>query len=360
MLVSKKTLKLSQPFTTGSGVVLKAPEVTYEVYGKPNAPVIYIAHGGLSDQHAAGRYNESDPAPGWWDGLIGPGKAFDTDRYRVICANALGGMFGTTSACSINPDTGHRYGPLFPTLTLIDMVRFHKAFLDELGVERIEVMAGPSMGSLHSLQMAALYPDFVGAVVAVATAGRMPPSGMAMHHLMMNFIKMDPDFQGGWYDTSKPLLALKYIHQTMRIYYTHEKLLKQVCWDPIPEGPQSQDLRARAVNGYLSGTPDLDVKGRDPNCYLTLLTAINSYDLGRDAESYEAGVRRIRCPVLLMNIDTDCEFDISWAQEVADILNAVRPGQARVELLRSPWGHLGCVRETAQMSGHVKEFLSRR
>lgn len=359
MLVEKKTLQLSQPYTTGNGCVLKQPQVVYEEYGLAEGPVIYIAHGGLSDAHAAGRYSDSDPLPGWWDALIGPGKPFDTDRYRVICANSLGNMGGSTSPASINPDTGCRYGPLFPQITLIDMVRFHKAFLEELGVERLEVMAGPSMGSLQSLQMAALYPDFVGAVVAVATAGRMPPSGLAMHHLMMNFIKMDPEFQGGWYDTAKPLLALKYIHQTMRIYYTHEKIIKRLAWDPVPEGPDAQDVRARAVNAYLASTPDLDVRGRDPNCYLALLSAINSYDLGRDAASFAEGVRRIRCPVLMMNIDTDCEFDVVWAEEVAAILNEANPGQARVELLRSPWGHLGCVREGEQMSAHIRGFLSR-
>lgn len=359
MIVEKQKLKLSQPFTTESGAVLNAPEVVYEEYGNPNGPVIYIAHGGLSDQHAAGRYSDSDPAPGWWDDLIGPGKVFDTERYRIICSNSLGGMAGTTSARSANPATGHRYGPLFPRITLIDMVRFHKAFLDELGVDSLHLMAGPSMGSLHSLQMAALYPGFVGGVISVATAGRMTPSGMAMHHFMMNAIKMDPDFQGGWYDPSRPLLALKYVHQVMKIYYTHEKIIKMLAWDTVPEGPNSQDTRSAAVNAFIAGTPDIDTRDRDPNCYITLLEAINSYDLGRDAESYEAGVRRIRCPVLLMNVDTDGEFDIAWAEEVAEILNAANAGQAEVVELKSPWGHLGCVREGAQMAEAIAHFLPR-
>ena len=359
MLVEKQFKELDEPFVTEGGAVLRKPVVAYEEYGNPDGPVILLCHGGLSDQHAAGRYAESDPAPGWWDPLVGPGRVIDTDRFRILAANSLGSMAGTTSPRTVNPDTGCRYGPLFPKITLIDTARFHRAFLEAMAVDRLHLMAGPSMGSLQSLQMAALCPDFVGGVVSVATAGRMTPSGMAMHHFMSNAIKMDPQFQGGWYDVDRPLLALKYIHQVMRIYYTHEDIIKQATWDAVPEGPDSQDRRAQAVNQFLSATPDVDVLNRDPNCYVTLLDAINTYDLGRDCESFEAGVRRITCPVLLMNIDTDCEFQPRWAREVFDVLEAARPGQATLEVLRSPWGHLGCIKEFDQMAEHMGAFLKR-
>lgn len=357
MLVESKTHALSKPFVTSSGFTLKQPVVAYEDYGPPDGPVILIAHGGLADHHAAGKRAESDAAPGWWDDLIGPGKAFDTGRFRVLCANSLGSMFGTTCARSIDPDTGKRYGPTFPEVTLIDMVRFLKAFLDDLGVRRLHLMAGPSMGSLQSLQMAALYPGFVGGVVAVGTAGRMPPGGMTMHHVLMRFIRMDPGFQGGWYDPAEPLPVLEQIKLVSWLYFSHEQVIKQLCWDPIPEGPDAQDRRSQAVDTFLG--IDADMRARDPNCYLTILTAVNSYDLGRDADSYEAGVRRIVCPVLLMNIDTDREFDMSWADELAGMLEAVRPGQARVVPLRSAWGHLGCIKEAAQMDAPVRAFMQR-
>jgi homoserine O-acetyltransferase len=356
MIVKNQIKELSKPFETENGFILKQPIAAYEEYGNPDGPVIYIAHGGLSDQHAAGRHHKDDPLPGWWDGLIGDDKVFDTKTYRIICANALGGAFGTTSPKTTNVDTGCRYGPNFPQINFRDVARFSKTFLDDMGVDKLFLMAGPSMGSLQSLQMAALYPDFVGAVISVATSGRMTPSGMAAHHLMINALKMDPEFNAGWYELGKPLLSLKVLQQFIRIYYTHEKGLKQI-WDSVPEGKNSQSQRSYALENFLTGTLDVDLKDREPNCMITTLNAINSYDLGSDAESYEQGVQRIKCPVLLMNLNTDHEFLPYWAEEVVDILNSKNKGQATVKVLDSIWGHLGCVIEFDQMDEHIRSFL---
>src|SRR5690625_4323380 len=154
MLVQRKLLHLSDPFRTEDGVLLTRPQVAYEEYGREDGPVILIAHGGFADHHAAGRYCAEDPAPGWWDGLIGPGKALDTDRYRILCMNALGSMYGSTSPVTMNPDTGCRHGPLFPEITMIDMARFQMAFLQALGVEELCLATGPAMGGMLSLQLA--------------------------------------------------------------------------------------------------------------------------------------------------------------------------------------------------------------
>lgn len=357
MRVTSRQIVLSRPFITERGARLHQPEVAFEEYGRASGPVILIAHGGLSNHHAAGRYGDEDPAPGWWDGLIGPGLAFDTDRYRIVSANALGGMFGTTSPRTTDPATHERYGPRFPDITLVDIARFARAFLDELGIEMIHVVAGPSMGSLVALQMAALYPEDVGAVVAVATAGRMPPSGMAMHHLICNALSMDPQFRDGWYDESRPLPAMRWVAQMMRVYYTHDRAFHRIACAPVADGPDAQQQRSEAVRRFLVGNFELDARDRDPNCLIATLRAINSYDLGRHSANYEAGVARIRCPALLMNIDSDGEFPPEHADEVAAILNARRPGQASAHVLRSDWGHLGCVRELAQINEHIVSFL---
>ena len=358
MLVQKKLIHLSEPFITENGIPLKRPQVVYEDYGQPDGPVILIAHGALADQHAAGRYCAEDLHDGFWDGLIGPGRVFDTDRYRILCINSLGSMYGTTSPVTLNPDTGCRYGPHFPEITMIDMVRFKKAVLDQLGVSELHLMAGPSMGALQSLQMAALYPEFVGGVVGVAAAGRTPPAAMAIHHFIINTLRMDPAFQAGWYDLGRQLLALKTIHQFLRINAIHEDLITQSMWNAVHDGPHAQLERSRAIARYLAATLDIDIKDRDPNCYITLLNAINSYDLGRDEESYEEGVLRIQSPVLLMNIDTDSEFHMNWAEEVADILNTRTPGQAKVGMIDSPWGHLGSIKEIEQIGESVRRFMA--
>ncbi|CAB1074298.1 Homoserine O-acetyltransferase (EC [Olavius algarvensis Delta 1 endosymbiont] len=360
MIVKSQVLKLSEPFITEKGDALNEAVVAYEEYGNVDGPVVFITHGGLSSHHAAGRYSPQDPLPGFWDDIIGPGKAIDTDNFRVLSANSLGSMYGSSSPLSVNPHTGRHYGPEFPEITLIDMVRFYKAFLDQMGVSKLFLMAGPSMGSLQALQMAALYPDFVGTAVAVATAGRMTPYGMGIHHFMINALQMDPEFNEGMYETGTPKLALRLIQQVARLYYIHESFVKERCWDSVAEGRDAQEKRSLKVKEYLQTGIEEQIEGRDPNCYIRVLNAINSYDLGRDVGDYQKGVRRIRCPVLLINISTDSEFPPYWAEELADILNKRNPDQAQVKILESAWGHMGCVQEGRAIGRYISEFLTTR
>jgi homoserine O-acetyltransferase len=219
MLTQKQKIILSKPFTTENGFVIKQPEVAFEEYGLKKGPVVLITHGGLQDYHAAGKYSENDPIPGPWDDIINEGKAIDTRQYRLICANFLGSMFGSSSPISTNPDTGKPYSSSFPEITMIDMVNFYKAFLDEMGIGKLAIMAGPSTGALQTLQMAALYPDFVEKGIAVAGSGRMTPGGIAFHHFVINLLKSDPEFNNGNYEIGKCKQGLKLVHQIARIYF---------------------------------------------------------------------------------------------------------------------------------------------
>jgi len=362
MLVTSQLHQFYQSFSTESGNIIEQPHIAFEQYGLNDGPVIVLAHGGLSNHHAAGRYNESDVMPGWWHDLVGEGKVFDTSKYRIISTNALGSMYGTSSALSINPATGKKYGASFPAVTMVDQAKFLYRFLKELGIKQVEIMAGPSMGSLLTLQMAALYPDFIGKAIAVATAGRMTPDGLAMHHFMINVIKMDADFNDGNYDQTKPLNSMRIIAQAIKFYYMHENIIKTLCWDSVDESSDSQVQRSDKVSAFVQGNSDQEIAGRDANCYITTLNAINSFDLGKGQASFAAGIQRIKCPVLLMNIDTDREFNVKWAQEVADSLNyqpdtKVEQPQAQLHLLNSDWGHIGCVKEIEQLTNHIKKFL---
>jgi homoserine O-acetyltransferase len=358
MLVEKKLMNLSQAFTTEGGVALSTPQAAYEEYGNPEGPVIVICHGGISSHHAAGKHAESDLAPGWWDGLIGPGKTFDTRRFRILAMNALGGMFGTSSPLALDPLTGCRYGPTFPAITLRDQVRFLGAFLDTLGVGRLYCIAGPSMGSLHALTFAALFPERIERVVAVASAGRMTASGMAIHHFMMNSFRMDPAFQGGWYDPKTPLAASKMIWQVIKLYYTSEKLYQATCFDSVPHAPGAQAARSAKAGAFLTAGLDNGIAHHDANSFIASLSAINTHDLGEGFASFEEGVRRIKCPVLLVSIDTDHEFPPCEADEIAGILNAVRPGQATTRVIESLWGHLGCIHENEQLAAFIGKWLA--
>lgn len=356
MLVEKKLLKLSQPFKTEYGEVIKNPEVIYEEYGNISGPVIFLGHGGLSSQHAAGKYTENDLKPGWWNPLIGQGKVLDTNKYRIICANVLGSMYGSTGPLSINPDTGKIYGPDFPKITLIDQVKFYKAFLDELRVKELFMMAGVSMGSLHTLQMAVLYPNFVRSIVAVATAGYMPPGGLAFHNIMINILKLDPKYNNGWYKPGNPEIGLNIITQLSKIYYTNYKLFIDIC-KSIDEQKDVQRLKNERIKKFLLEGVKETIKTRDPNSYITILEAINSYDLSIGFNNFREAVQRIKCPALIMNIDTDCEFPPEYAYEIGKILNQKKTGQAKVEILKSKMGHLGCVYEFEQLEKYIGNFI---
>src|SRR6185312_11008074 len=162
--------------------------------------VVLISHALTGDAHAAGL--SADPgtlsagelethALGWWDAMIGPGRAFDTDRWFVICTNLLGGCRGSTGPASLDPDTGHPYGSAFPPLTIADLVRAQKAFLDELGIDSLLAAAGASMGGMQALQFAVDHPDVVRGVVAIASTAHLDARGIALNAIARNAITTD-------------------------------------------------------------------------------------------------------------------------------------------------------------------------
>src|SRR5450631_4078257 len=153
-----------------NGATLAPVEVAYETYGELNprkSNAILILHAFSGDAHAAGISPESG-LPGWWDNMIGPGKAYDTNKYFVICSNVLGGCRGTTGPASINPATGCPYGMSFPVITIGDMVRLQRRLLDALGIERLLAVTGGSMGGMQALEWATAYPDQVVAAIPIA------------------------------------------------------------------------------------------------------------------------------------------------------------------------------------------------
>ncbi len=310
----RKSEELMKSFTLSSGVVLEDPVVAYAEYGLADGPVALVCHGGFSPYEAAG-------PSGYWKGLIGPGKAIDTDRFRVLCPNALGAMFGTTSPLSVNPSTGKPYGGDFPPFTFEDSTRFLKAWLDSMGVTRVELAAGMSMGSCHCLMLAALYPSLVGKVVAVATAGRAPVAALTIHNLLIELLRLHPGE-----------LGVKTIFLISRLYYNHERGIQKKC------GYDSSRVRDFLWEGLESR-----LETWDPSSIIAVLQALNTYDLGD---------RVVSCPTLLINFTTDQEFAPLWAEQLAARLPA-----ARCEILDSDWGHLGCLAETAAMAPLIAEFV---
>src|SRR5919107_2287978 len=213
-------LDLPKPVQLDCGRDLHPIRVEYETYGTLSPArdnVILVCHALSGDAHAAGftiapvaestrdgfRAEERDAGAGrglgWWDGMIGPGKAFDTEQFFVVSTNLLGGCRGTTGPSSTNPATARPYGSEFPVITVADMVRAQRAFLTEIGVTRLAVVAGGSLGGMQALEWAVLYPDQVDAIVPIASTHALHPQGVAWNAIARNAILADPDWQGGHY-----------------------------------------------------------------------------------------------------------------------------------------------------------------
>ena len=348
-MVEKKKIVLSRNFITENGYEIKKPEAAYEEYGNPKGPVVLLCHGGLSNQHAADVTKE-DPAPGWWDKLVGSGNVFDTDSFRIISVNALGSMFGTTGATTLNPDTGKRYGKDFPYITLEDQARFLKIVLEELGVEKVFWAAGLSMGSLTILNLAVLYPECVGALTPVATAAYMTAGGMAYHNAIINGLKLSPNWNDGDYDDSV-LHAGNAMAQVNKVYFTHYSLFEKLV-----EGVQNQLEKEKILDDYLQAGSAAYAKAHDPNAMITCLRACNSYNLGKGFKSLSEAFARLNMPMLVINVDSDGEFPPKYGREIVDGVNRYYPGNAEHRIITSIHGHLGCVLEGEQLFEVMKPF----
>lgn len=342
-----------------SGTTLHAPVVAYEEYGTPTGPVILLGHGGLSGPHMAGLHQPDDLAPGPWDSLIGPGKTLDTNRYRILCPNLLGSMYGSCSPLSTNPATGEPYGPAFPAITFLDQARFTLAFLDALGIERVHLAAGPSMGGCLSLLLAVMAPERIGGVAAVAAAPHLPAEGLAYHNWVLHTITSSPAFNEGHYTPQAMRPTMATVLAMGRLYFAHEEALHLRIDEVVTPGPEAQDARNERAHHYLFNALDAQLEHADPNCYLRLLTAFNTYDLHALGEEYTKIIQRINCPVLLINFKSDSEFPPRHAEALATALNAERYQAATAVAMRSVWGHLGCLTEGNRMAPHFEQLLQR-
>src|SRR5215510_15961798 len=230
LLTEKKFFTLPQ-YTTAGGKTIKQVRVGYETYGKLNAAgdnAVFIAHFFSGTSHAAWRYKPDEKAAGYWDAIIGPGKAIDTDKYFVVSADTLANlnvkspMVGTAGPATVNPDTGKPYGSTFPIVTMGDSVRVHKALVDSLGVKKLQAVAGASGGSIQAMEWAAGYPDFVQRVVHVVGPGfDISPYVLEMLDVWTLPIRLDPKWNGGdYYGREEPTAgvgqALKIVTITAR------------------------------------------------------------------------------------------------------------------------------------------------
>lgn len=262
---------------------LDAVTVAYECYGRLDAArdnVILVCHALSGGAHAAG-WHDGAVKPGWWDVMIGPGKAFDTDRYCVISSSVLGSCYGTTGPSSLDPHTGRPYGSRFPVVTVADMVRVQRALVDHLGIPRLCAVAGGSMGGMQALQWAVQYPAMVESVIALATSPRHSPQQIAFNEIARRAVMSDPNWRGGdYYDGEPPRAGLAVARMLGHVTYLSDRGMDRKFGRRRRPGARPYGFDTEfEVEGYLQHQGEAFVDRFDANALLYVTRAIDYFDL---------------------------------------------------------------------------------
>ncbi len=328
-------------FPLQNGQIIPEARIAYETYGRLGRDgdnAILLTHGYTGSHHFAGRNPANNNQPGSWDGLVGPGKAIDTDRLFVVASNMLGSSFGSANGMSRNPATGKPYGPDFPAITVRDIVAAQKALLDHLGVRHLVAVAGPSYGGYQAFQWAVQYPDMMDAIVPVVSAPRAQNAERRLAELLAR-LESDPDWNGGrYYDRGgvKRLLTEMRI-ETLKGYGIEEQLA------PVYPDPAA---RAAAIRAQAEEW----ARNWDANSLVILRRATIGFDTVRD-------FGKVRAKVLYVLCRTDKLFPPALAAEVMPAFAAAGI-DARYFEIDSELGHLASGPEHAKWSPVLREFLA--
>jgi homoserine O-acetyltransferase len=383
--VETRFLDLPAPLSLDCGRELSSVRVAYETYGTLSPArdnVILVCHALSGDAHAAGfattppaagtrdgfaaerRDGSAGKGLGWWDGMIGPGKAFDTDQFFVVSTNLLGGCRGTTGPSSLDPATGRPYGSDFPVITVADMVRCERAFLDELGIERLAAVAGGSLGGMQALQWAVLFPDQVDSIVVIASTHALHPQGLAWNAIARESIIRDPDWQGGhYYGTGRaPDAGMGVARMVGHITYLSAPALDDRFGRRLQFADDIRytiDQPEFEVESYLRHQAESFVRRFDANTYLYLSRALTYFDLAREHGdgSLQRALAGVSARTLLIAFSSDWLYPPAASIEIDAALRGLgKP--VELQLIEAPYGHDCFLLEEGQQTPIVRRFLS--
>jgi len=382
-LVATRLITFDGPLRLESGASLGPITLAYETYGQlapDGGNAILALHALSGDAHAAGWSVDPD-APsavdgvgadekgirargglGWWDGMIGPGKAFDTNHYFVISSNIVGGCRGSTGPSSINPATGSPYGSSFPLVTVADMVNAQRELLRHLGVQRLLAVSGGSLGGNQALQWAVAYPDVVLGCIPIATCAKLSAQGIAFNEIGRQAIMADPNWRGGdYYDGPRPERGLAIARMIGHVTYLSE-ISMEAKFGRRLRGKQrySYDYSAEfEVESYLRYQGESFVRRFDPNSYLAITRAIDYFDLAAAfGGSLERAFRGVPASFLVMSFSSDWLYPPHQSREIVEAL-AANGVEVRYHNLRSSYGHDAFLLEEARQTKLIRAFLGR-
>ncbi len=367
MQVPTRILRIALPaegLKLVSGGVLPELDIAYEAYGTLNAErsnAILICSPLTTDAHAAGWHTAEDKTAGWWDDMIGPGKAIDTDRYLVIAQNMLGGCRGTTGPGSTNPATGRPYGSQFPAITVEDMVKVQRLLLEALGIDSLAAVVGGSMGGMQALQWAISYPDKVRKCMCIAAAPSLSAQALGFEIIGRKVIVNDSHFQGGdYYDKAdKPNDGLAFARMIGHITYLSAAAMHQKFGRRERDGLDPGRFETGfEVESYLDYQGHKFVERFDANSYLHITWAMDHFDIEARYGSLESAFRESQAEFLLVALSSDWLFFPAQTRQLAQSLMGLRKIVSLVEL-ESPYGHDAFLLEVAHLSRVINGFLEK-
>jgi homoserine O-acetyltransferase len=349
-------------FKMWRGGRLSEVTLAYESWGTlsdtaDNAILIFT---GLSPSaHAAS--SAQDASPGWWEYMIGPGKAIDTNRFYVVCANTLGGCYGSTGPGSTNPETGQVYGADFPDVTVEDIASSGYYLMRELGVEKLHAAVGSSMGGMSSIAYAMQYPDDIEYLVSISAATQALPLTIALRSLQREIIRSDPAWNGGRYtDDSKPLVGMSLARKLGLVSYRaadewNSKFDRSRL--PAEKLTGKRFEREFEIENYLEYNAQKFINSFDPNSYLYLSRAMDWFDIAEHGDSISDGLSKLKVnKALVVGVTTDILFPARQQQEIADVMRDTGTNVDYVEI-DSVNGHDAFLIDDEHFSPVVKKFL---
>lgn len=342
------------------GQTLNDVTLAYEVYGELNQDktnAILVVHALSGDAHAAGTHT-GDKHPGWWDSMIGPGKAFDTEKYFVICSNVLGGCKGSTGPSSVNSKTRKPYAMDFPIITIADMVNAQKRLVDHFGIKKLLCVVGGSMGGMQVLQWASSYPEMICSAIPIATTLKHSPQQIAFDEVGRQAVMADPDWQdGNYYGYGQPEKGLAVARMIGHITYMSDQSMEEKFSRRLRDKAYSYKFSTDfEVEGYLRYRGDNFVKRFDANTYLYITKAMDYFDLS--GEKFRPYGDPIHTRFLVIAFHSDWLYPLYQSQEIVRQLK-MRNADATYCEIKSTYGHDAFLLEIEEQTHLIKHFLNK-
>lgn len=363
--LQKHTEHFTNPLYLESGRILEPYDIAYETYGELNddkSNVVVICHALTGSHHAAGYY-EGENKAGWWDGLIGPGKAINTDKYFVICTNVIGSCFGSSGPMSLQAPHHEPYRYKFPVVTIKDMVKAQRILFDRLDIHRVYAIVGGSMGGMQALQFAIHYPNFASKIISMAATHATQPWAIAFNKVAQESILKDPDFKQGYYDPElikeQGLSGMAVGRMAGHIsFLSHESMREKFGRDYKRDDGLYELFGKFQIESYLEYNGYNFTKWFDPLAYLYITKAINIFDLSRGFDSLQEAMKKVTAELHLISFSNDLLFKSFEMKELNDTLTEIGNKNHYYFDVDSDYGHDAFLVELDKFKDYVADVLN--